>query len=151
MERILVAVDDDEQAQSVVALAGEIATSCDATLTICHVMPEEQYRRIEARQLREQVEVPFSLSDAELQAREMAAEVARPLSVLNVSFHPEGRVGEPADAIVGLAREIDADLIVVGFEGLRGLQRIRALGSVSRAVMEKTNRPVLVVPAVREA
>ncbi len=150
MERILVAVDDDQQAPRVIELAGQVARTCGAALTICHVMPEERYRRIEARQQREQVAVPFSLSQGELQAAELAAAFARPLAGAGVSFTTTGRVGDPAPTIVALARELDADLIILGFEALTGLERIRALGSVSRAVMEMTRRPVMVVPAVSE-
>ncbi|MDT8306636.1 MAG: universal stress protein [Anaerolineae bacterium] len=150
MERILVAVDEDEQAPRVIELAGEVAQACGATLTICHVMPRERYHRIEEQQEREQVAVPFSMTQGEERAAELAAEYARPLVETGVTFTTAGRVGEPAPTIVALAREIDADLIIMGFEALRGLERIRALGSVSRAVMETTRRPVMVVPAVRE-
>jgi nucleotide-binding universal stress UspA family protein len=150
MERILVAVDEDEQAPHVIELAGEVAQACGATLTICHVMPEERYRRIEARQEREHVTVPFSMTQGEMQAAELAAQYARPLVQSPIRFSTVGRVGDPAPTIVALAREIDADLIILGFEALTGIDRIRALGSVSRAVMETTRRPVLVVPAVRE-
>ena len=150
MERILVAVDQDDQAPRVIELAGEVARACGAALTICHVMPEERYRRIESQQQREHVVVPFSMTQGEMQAAELADNFARPLVAAGISFTTTGRVGDPAPTIVALAREIDADLIIMGFEALTGLDRIRALGSVSRAVMETTRRPVMVVPAVRD-
>lgn len=150
MERILVAVDEDEQAPRVIELAGEVAQACGAALTVCHVMPQERYRRIEEQQEREHVAVPFSMTQGEERAAELAAGYARPLVATGVTFTTTGRVGDPAPTIVALAREMDADLIIMGFEALRGLDRIRALGSVSRAVMETTRRPVMVVPAVRE-
>ena len=150
MERILVAVDEDEQAPRVIELAGEVAQACGAALTVCHVMPVERYHRIEEQQRHDQVVVPFSMTDGEMQAAELAAGYARPLTATGVTFTTTGRVGDPAPTIVGLAREIDADLIIMGFEALKGLERIRALGSVSRAVMETTRRPVMVVPAVHE-
>lgn len=150
MERILVAVDEDEQASKVVALAGEVGRQCGAKLTLCHVMPREKYRRIEREQVRDQVEVPFSLSQAEEQARDVVAAFATALKDQDLVFESVGRVGDPAETIVSLARELDADLIVMGFEALQGLERLRALGSVSRAVMESSSRPVLVVPAIHE-
>lgn len=150
MERILVAVDEDQQAPKVIEMAGKVAQACGAALTVCHVMPEERYRRIEAQQEREHVAVPFSISSGELQAQELAAGFARELHDYGVTFTSVGRVGDPAPTIVALARELDADLIIMGFEALTGLDRIRALGSVSRAVMETTRRPVLIVPAVRD-
>lgn len=54
--------------------------------------------------------------------------------------------GDPATAIVDFARARDADLIVVGS---RGLGRITGaiLGSVSRAVAQRADRPVLIAKA----
>lgn len=150
MERILVAVDQDEQAKKVVDLAAEVAGKCGATLTLCHVMPRERYQKIERAQLRDKVDVPFSLSQAEEQARDVIVDFVASLTDQDITFETVGRVGDPAETIVALAREIDADLIVMGFEALQGLERLRALGSVSRAVMESSHRPVLVVPAIRE-
>lgn len=149
MERFLVAVDEDQQAPRVIEMAGRLAQASGAALTVCHVMSEDRYRRIEAQQEKQHVAIPFSISAAELQAQELASGYARELHGYGVPFDVIGRVGDPAPTIVALARELDADLIILGFEGLTGIERIRALGSVSRAVMETTRRPVLVVPAVQ--
>ena len=150
MKRFLVAVDEDPQAKNVIETGGELAQKVGATLVVCHIMPKEQYRKIEERQAREGVEQPISMTGAEERAQAVAADVARGLQAYGVTFETQGRVGEPAEEIVALAREMGADLIVMGFEGLRGVERLRALGSVSRAVMERTQRPVLIVPAVPE-
>ncbi len=150
MERFLVAVDDDPQAEKVIEMAGELAETVGGSIVVCHIMPEEQYRKIEERQRQDEVEQPISITQAEERAQALAADAALGLKPYGVDFETEGRVGVPAEEIVTLAQEVDADLIVMGFEGLRGLERLRALGSVSRAVMEKTKRPVLIVPAVPE-
>jgi len=150
MERVLVAIDEDPQAKKVIEIAGELGQKLGGNLIVCHIMPEEQYRKIEERQVREGVEQSFSITQAEERAQAIAADAALGLRAYGVDFETEGRVGEPAAEIVTLAKEESADLIVMGFEGLHGLERLRALGSVSRAVMEKTERPVLIVPAVPE-
>lgn len=51
--------------------------------------------------------------------------------------------GDPAGAVVGVAREVGADLIVVGNRGAHG--PLRALGSVAGAVLNKAPCAVLVV------
>ncbi|MFQ5434209.1 MAG: universal stress protein [Anaerolineae bacterium] len=150
MKHILVTIDEDPQAEKVIALAGEIAQKLGAHVTVFHVMADEKYRRIEEEQLHDQVEHPFTITQAEEQARSFAAETAVPLRDMGVSFDVRGKVGDPPTEILALAQEIDADFIVMGFEGLHGLDRLRALGSVSRAVMEKTRRPALIVPALAE-
>jgi len=150
MERFLVAIDEDPQAEKVIETAGELAQKQGATVIVCHIMPEEQYRKIEERQRQEEVEQPISITQAEERAQGLADDAALGLRPYGVTFKTEGRVGEPAAEIVALAQEVNAGLIVMGFEGLHGLERLRALGSVSRAVMERTKLPVLIVPAVPE-
>jgi len=54
--------------------------------------------------------------------------------------------GEPATEIVRLASEREADLIIVGSRGLGGVAGT-LLGSVSRAVVHDSDRPVLVARA----
>lgn len=54
------------------------------------------------------------------------------------------RVGLPADQIVRLARDVEADLVVVGTHGRRGVQRF-LIGSVAERVLRLAERPVLVV------
>lgn len=54
------------------------------------------------------------------------------------------RHGSPPIEICALAEEVDADLIIVGSHGKGALERA-FLGSVSRGVLGRTARPVLVV------
>ena len=49
-----------------------------------------------------------------------------------------------ADALIGIARECGAAVVVVGSHGISGL-RSRLLGSVSRKLIEHCDRPVLVL------
>jgi nucleotide-binding universal stress UspA family protein len=50
-----------------------------------------------------------------------------------------------ADTIVRFSTQEHADLVVVGNVGLGGISKIKALGSVSRNLVELSSRPVLVV------
>jgi len=53
-----------------------------------------------------------------------------------VQFYVHARIGKPADEILMLAREVGADLIVVGSKGNTGLVRL-VLGSVSEQVVRE--------------
>ncbi len=51
----------------------------------------------------------------------------------------------PAKAILDYAKRSNSDLIVMGSQGLRGIRKIKVLGSVSRQVLENASCPVVVV------
>ena len=57
--------------------------------------------------------------------------------------HRHAVAGDPADAILGVAREVDADLIVVGNKGMKGVGRI--IGSVTNTVAHNAPCSVLIV------
>ncbi|MGI8712996.1 MAG: universal stress protein [Solirubrobacteraceae bacterium] len=65
---------------------------------------------------------------------------------LLASLRIEHRHGDIAAAILGLAAELDVDLVVLGTRGLGGVKSLM-LGSVSHAVLHHADRAVLVVPA----
>lgn len=52
--------------------------------------------------------------------------------------------GEPAEAICRVAREVDADTIVVGSHGYGAMSAL--LGSVSHDLLRIADRPVTVIP-----
>ena len=51
----------------------------------------------------------------------------------------------PAKAILDNAKRSGSDLIVMGSQGLRGIKKVKVLGSVSRHVLENASCPVVVV------
>ncbi len=57
--------------------------------------------------------------------------------------------GKPSEAIARLARERDADLVIVGKHGQNWAESL-AMGSTAAALCEIARRPVLMVPAARE-
>ena len=50
-----------------------------------------------------------------------------------------------SDTIIDFANKEKIDLIVLGNVGLSGMSKVKALGSVSRAIIEKSVCPVLIV------
>ncbi len=55
-------------------------------------------------------------------------------------------VGDAKEKILTIERLMGVELIVLGFVGLNGVRKVRALGSLSRALIEQSKVPVLVVP-----
>ena len=53
------------------------------------------------------------------------------------------RLGQPADVLVALAEELDADLVVIGSHGYGGIDRV--LGTTAAKVVNRAKCSVLVV------
>lgn len=62
-----------------------------------------------------------------------------------VGVHQRVTIGDPAAEIIDVAKEIDANLIVIPSHGKTGLRRWM-IGSVAEKVVRRTPCPVLVLP-----
>jgi nucleotide-binding universal stress UspA family protein len=67
------------------------------------------------------------------------------LRASGVAYRLERRDGPPADTLIAVADDVDADLIVVGSRGI-GDTPLGELGSTSGKIVRRSGRPVLVVP-----
>lgn len=124
--RILVGYDGSEAAQRALETAADL-TGYGSTLAVVSVAAEDadgaQRATGAARLLTEARE--------QLLRRQVTARYLQP-------------VGEPADRLLEAARELDADLLVVGRRDRNALRRL-VLGSVSAKVVRRAPCDVLVV------
>ena len=142
-KRIVVGTDGSETAAEAVRQATELAKTTGARLDLVSA-----YEPVPQDRLREEAsEVPGDVAhgvgpredvNATLDA---AAGVAREAGV-EVDTHP--REGDPADAILDVAEEKGADLIVVGNKGMTGAKRF-LLGSVPNKVSHHSPCGVYIV------
>lgn len=140
---IVVGTDGSETANEAVRQAVDLAKTVGATIELVSA-----YEPVPAQRLREErLQAPADLQwavgpredvDATL---ESAAEIARGASVA-VNLYP--RQGDPADAILDVAEERQADLIVVGNKGMTGAKRF-LLGSVPNKVSHHAPCSVLII------
>ena len=131
-KRIVVGTDGSETARTAVAHATELARAHGAALEIVSA-----YQPVPSDRLREEkTQVPGDVAygvgpredvNANL---DLASGKAREADI-EVNVHP--REGDPADAILDVAEETGADLIVVGNKGMTGVSRF-LLGSVPNKV-----------------
>ena len=121
--KILVATDRSREAELAATTAADLAKSTNSELHIVHV-GFEQKRDEAQKELDTEVDM----------IRESGAQ--------DIQAHLE--VGIPDTAIVDLAEELGAGVIVMGSRGLGGVRRA-LLGSISDSVVRHAHCPVMVV------
>ena len=126
--------------------------SKDSNIILLHVIPEMQIPLVFERPIRshktgettttteywqELFEEIKTSALKMLEARKLKCETA------GISAATRSVVGYPSDVILREAEKDNVDIIVMGTTGLRGISKIKALGSVARHVSEETECPVL--------
>jgi len=137
MKRIVIGTDGSADAGVAVESALELAHGLGAAVTFV-------FARV----------VPSALLGQPYYQQELDAEMARARQVIHDALEQAAAAGvaadseildsPPADALLAVADTHEADLIVVGSRGL-GAVHSAIFGSVSRALVTRSHRPVLVV------
>jgi nucleotide-binding universal stress UspA family protein len=133
---VLVAIDSSEQAGWAVDAAGRIARDVGAKVTLLHVAGIPVGVR---------PEVAYILPPPDSASREHVADLlARAADRIPEGVECEQSVseGDPARQIIDAAKELGADLIVMGRHARGGIARF-FLGSVAEAVVRQAHCPVL--------
>ena len=142
-QRIVVGTDGSETAAEAVRQAIELAKATGGSLELVSAyepVPQDRLRG-------ESAEVPGDVAHAVGPredvnvALDAAAGTAREAGV-EAQTHP--REGEPADAILDVAEETEADLVIVGNKGMTGAKRF-LLGSVPNKVSHHAPCSVYIV------
>lgn len=89
-----------------------------------------------------QVEAELDMDDA-IRLSQDWAQSARDAGLL---VETVAEAGDPADLVLRIATEQDAALVVVSTHGRSGIKRA-IMGSVASAIVQRSDRPVVVVPA----
>jgi nucleotide-binding universal stress UspA family protein len=131
-KRIVVGTDGSDSAREAIRQAAELARMSGAALDVVSAYEPVPRRRSdgEASGAPEDVAHEFGPREDVNFALEGAAAIAAK-SDIEVTRHPMD--GDPADAILAVAEEVGADLIVVGNKGMTGARRF-LLGSVPNKV-----------------
>ena len=133
---VIVGVDGSEGSRAAVDEAIDLAGNLGATVTFVFVrkapswwLGDPYYQR--------------ALSVALVEARRAVAEAVETATTAGIEAYSEILEGDPADELVSLADNRDADMIVVGSRG-HGAFAGAMLGSVSQSVSQHANRTVVV-------
>lgn len=136
-QHILVAIDLSEESQEVIDRAKALAQSCNAKLTLAHV--------VEPITFAYGGDIPVDLTEIqtqlEKQATEKLAACAQSIGLPNIDHHVI--IGQPKSEIHELADNLSIDLIVVGSHGRKGLALL--LGSTANGILHGAKCDVLAV------
>ena len=140
---IVVGTDGSETAGEAVRQATELAKAVGAKIHLVSAFePVGNQRLREERQ-----QVPEDMSWMVNQREDVDAtlkEAAEQIQQAGVDVETNARQGDPADAILDVAEEKSADLIVVGNKGMSGAKRF-LLGSVPNKVSHHAPCSVMII------
>lgn len=140
---IVVGTDGSETAGDAVRQAVSLASEVGAKLQIVSA-----YEPVPGTRLREEAQqAPPDIQWTINPREDVEATLADALKVAEqagVTAEPHARQGDPADAILDVAEETHADLIVVGNKGMTGAKRF-LLGSVPNKVSHHAPCSVLII------
>lgn len=143
-ERIVVGTDGSDRALDAVRRACDLAVVCD--LDEVHVVSaSDPVSWAEIERIRRELPSEFrDVIDVDIDAENHIAEAQRVLDESSIRAVAHPATGDPADAILRVAADVEADVIVVGARGLGAVGRFLR-GSVSTKVAHHAPCDVLVV------
>ncbi|WP_300317518.1 universal stress protein [Accumulibacter sp.] len=145
-KRIMVALDQSFMTGRVLATAVELAKATGAQVAICHAIDETLLAQREVAMM-----LPNSVGKTEARLRlgargflDQAAETARKAGLEVEIKVVESEHKHVSDMLIEAAAEWQADLLVVGTHGRRGIERY-FVGSVAERLVRKGRRSLLLV------
>jgi nucleotide-binding universal stress UspA family protein len=132
---VVVGADDSSTAREAVNVAADVAQAGGGKL---HIVTAYDPKSVRVEQLPEELRYAVGEHPADVLLRRLSDLVRE--RGLEPIVH--AAAGDPVDAIVRIAEQVDADLIVVGNKGMKGVRRV--LGSVPNSVAHKAPCSVLI-------
>lgn len=140
IQKVLVPVDFSTCAEKALQYAVAFARQFQASVTVAHVV---QFNPIPGTEFSE-VDFPAIEQQVIKQSKEQLERAAAGVRGLSVAVETVLAEGRPATEIARIARETDADLIIISTHGHTGIKHV-LLGSVAEHVVRHAPCPVLVV------
>ena len=156
MKNILIALDYDPTAQKVAELGFSLAGNKDAAITLLHVIADPSYY---ASTVYDPIMGFGGYMNMDLMRPHIIDELKKTsLEFLEKSKHHLGddaiktmvREGSVAATILDVAKEINADTIVMGSHSRRWLENI-VMGSITEYVLHRTAIPLFIIPTKKQS
>lgn len=156
LKRTLVPYDGSEPSKRALEKAVELAKLTEKMqLVLLQVIPEIPVPPMSEKPIRSMKTVIFVTMSAYLKEvyQDMKSEALKMLSDkkhknekdAGIQVEIKAVIGYPSDKIVEYVGDHRIDLIVMGTTSLKGIAKIKSLGSVARNVSERSECPVMLV------
>jgi nucleotide-binding universal stress UspA family protein len=141
--RIVVGTDGSDTAKEAVKQAADLAKQVGASLDVVSAFEPVPESRLREERQQVPADVAHTVGPSE-DVEATLADAAKQVGENGVDVNTYARQGDPADAILDVAEEQEADLIIVGNKGMTGAKRF-LLGSVPNKVSHHAPCSVLIV------
>ncbi len=144
--RILYATDLSKNSLYAFGYAVQIARQCGAKVTVLHVVePASGALGDWVKEKKEEEELADSIGVIRGHLERFCEIMDKDRTCMEFVSNILVSVGQPAEMILGIAEEEGSDILVLGTHA-KGLLKNVLLGSVSREVLDRSSKPVVVVP-----
>jgi nucleotide-binding universal stress UspA family protein len=143
IKEIVVAVDLSPHSEKTAAYAAKFAKSCGASITLVHVFAPEYITEFTTQEVHE------TYREEEREAKRTLDKLADHIRETYGECGFEFRIGDPAEEVTLVAKELDADLIVTASHHPHFLGRLFGLDQAPR-ILHKARCPVLVYHEEKE-
>lgn len=143
IREIVVAVDLSSHSEKTAAYAAKFAKSYGASITLVHAFAPERITEFTTQEVHEGYEEEKRATEHEL--RKLAGRVQETYSDCGFEF----RVGDPAEEVTLIAKDLNADLIITASHHPHFLSRLFGLDQAPR-ILHRAQCPVLVYHEERE-
>lgn len=153
MKKVLIAIDYNPTAQNIAETGYSLAKSMNAEITLLHVVADYTYYS----SLDYSPIMGFdsfsnlgmlqtnTVTDLQSAAQEYLKKIKTHLG--DPAIKTIVKDGDSGDAIIDAAKELNADVIVMGSHSRRGLEKI-LMGSVAEKVLRNSQIPLFIIPVV---
>ena len=143
IREIVVAVDLSPHSEKTAAYAAKVAKSYGASITLVHAFAPERITEFTTQEVRENYREEER--EAERALRKLAERVRETYSDCGCEF----RIGDPAEEVTLMAKDLNADLIITASHHPHFLSRLFGLDQAPR-ILHRAQCPVLVYHEDRE-
>lgn len=151
MKKILIALDYNPTAQKVAETGYEFAKEMNAEITLLHVISDPVYYSSSVYSpimgFGGYVGIDFLQKDItdELIKSSYSFLSKTIIHLSDKTIHTRVTVGNVADSILALSKEIHTDIIIMGSHSRKWLEAI-VIGSAAEKVLRQTTIPLLIIP-----